>query len=206
MVDFMVFGRVMVERGDGLLSAAGESGEVDHIDFLVGEIAAEEVARLEFQAVGQALQSLLEHLLMVKCQRRQLVDGEPACHAGIVATRDVLHACQREEGDGDDALTRVAVGCGEGAQLLNIGYLQAGFFEQFTPSSIGRVLVDVEESPRERPTALKRFAAALNEQHVDVQAVVAEHDTIGRNGRVGVTVAVLSFHNSGQFILTIGVW
>ena len=38
----------------GLLSA-GEGGEVDHVDFLVGKIAADKVARFELQAVGQTL-------------------------------------------------------------------------------------------------------------------------------------------------------
>ena len=46
--------------------STGECSEIDHVDLLVREIAAEEVARLEFQAVGQALQGLFKHLLVVK--------------------------------------------------------------------------------------------------------------------------------------------
>ncbi len=181
---------------------AGEGGEVDHVDFFVGEVGAEEVAGLELEAVGEALECLLEHLLVVEGQRGQLVDGEPAGHAGIVAALDVLDAGEGEIGDGDDAFARVAVGRGKGAQLLDVGHLQARLLEEFATCAAGGILVDVQEATGEGPAALVGFAAALDEQHVEVKAVVAEHDAVGRHGGMGISVTVVSFHSSQYYQTT----
>ena len=186
----------------GGLVEAGEGGEVDHVDFLVGEVGAEEVAGLELEAVAEALQGLLEHLLVVEGQRGQLVDGEPAGHAGIIAALDVLDAGEGEIGDRDDAFARVAIGRGKGSQLLDVGHLQAGLLEQFATCAVGSILVDVEEAARERPTALVGLAAALDEQHVEVESVIAEHDTVGRHGGVRISVTVVSFHSSQYYQTT----
>ena len=117
-----------------------QGGKVNHVDFLVGKVTADEIAGLEFEAVGQSLQRLFKHLLMVKCQWRQLVDGEPACQTCIVTPEYLLDTGEGEIGNRDDAFAWVAVGRCKGAQLLNIGYLEARLLKQFAPCPVRSVL------------------------------------------------------------------
>jgi len=148
--------------------SSGERGEVYHVDFLIGEITAEEVASLELEAVGKSLQGLFKHELVVESQLWQLVDREPSCHPGIIATLDILDVGQGEKGDGDDTLARVAVGRCKGSELVNIGHLQARLLEEFASSPVGGILIDIEEATWESPVAHEGLAAALDEQDIEV--------------------------------------
>ena len=61
-----------------------------------------EIAGLEFQAAREPFKGLFKHLLVVKGQRRQLIDGKPTGHTGVVAALDILDGLDR--GTGVDGL------------------------------------------------------------------------------------------------------
>ena len=99
-----------------------QNGLVEHLEFLEREFLGQqfEADRLEMYAFAQLVQGHAQDVVVVECQLGYFVHTEPFCLGCIIAPFYLGYLHQRQEGDGEDTLARVAMGVAEAVELLYI--------------------------------------------------------------------------------------
>ena len=151
--------------------------------------------------MAQCLLSLSQNLVVVESQMRHLVECEPPRIGSVIAALHLLHPHQGIVGNGDDALTRVAVGGREGVKLPDISAFQACLFLQLTHRTLLGTLVHIQETARESPSSLVGFDATLHQQHIQLCTVETENDTVGGDTRVRILITILFIFVGNAHIL-----
>ena len=157
-----------------------------------GELLVEQVEphRLEVDVLADTLHGLAEDIVMVESQLRNVIYSPPLGFRGIVTALDGGMLGEGLESDGDDALARVTVHAGEGAELAHLGQFQTRLLFEFALGALFSRLVHAEESSGESPHALVGIKAALDEQHLELFAVETEDHAVSSHRRMGVFVSV----------------
>ena len=71
-------------------------------------------------ALAQLVQGHAQDVVVVECQLGYFVHTEPFCLGCIIAPFYFGYLHQRQEGDGEDTLARVAMGVAEAMELLYV--------------------------------------------------------------------------------------
>ena len=89
-------------------------------------------------------------------------------------------------GEGDDALTRVAVDISKGAYLSHIDVPQSGKFEEHAVGRFVDTLVAADEASVEAPFATTRVHLTTTDEDLQLPFVETEDDTVDRQPDFGM--------------------
>lgn len=182
-----------------------EDGFVQVLELGQGENLGEEFKShgLEMDVLLETGECHAEDFVVVEGQVRDVGPAEPFGFFRIGARFDLGEFDKGVVRDGDHAFARVAPYITEGADFLEIldRKFEPGFLLQFPEGRVGNgfVFLNVQESAGQRPFAgiscSARFAlfAALDQEHLELLAVVSEDHGVSRYGRVRVLISILTF-------------
>ena len=188
-----------------------EDGLVQVLELGEGEDLRQEVEahRLEEDVLPEPLARDAEDLVVVEGEAGDVFHREPFGLVGVGVALHLGESHQGVMGDGDHALARVAVDVAEGAHFLEIlrVHLQLGLLPEFPGGRMGDGLVPFHvqkaagEGPEahESPCAGLFLLAALDQEHFQLLAVIAENDAVRRDGRMRILVGVGAFLCHGLF-------
>jgi hypothetical protein len=128
--------------------------------------------------------------VVIEGERRQVVEREPGDPLGVGRRADLVIAelDQRVVRDRHDPLARIALERAEGVELLEERVGDAGLLAQLAARRLVERLVDVHEAARQGPR-VRRRQRALDQEHLEVGGVEAEHDAVDGERRPRVLVA-----------------
>jgi hypothetical protein len=123
---------------------------------------------------------------------RQIVEREPAdAHrVGRRADPVIAELGERVVRHGDDALARIAAERAERVELLEVDVVDAGLLLELALRGLVDGLVEPHEPTRQRPRVLERRQLALDQQHLEIGLVEAEHHAVHRQRRPRIFVGV----------------
>ena len=129
---------------------------------------------------------------MIEGQLRHLGDGKPFRIRGIGGGFRAMigQFDQRVVSNADNALAGIAIKRSKAIKLLEKDVLQSRFLSQLAPGRVVQCFVHPHEPAWEGPLALERFKAALNQQHLEIGFIEAEHHAIDRQSRSRILIRV----------------
>ena len=131
--------------------------------------------------------------IVVESEGRDFRDGEPSSLSRIVTALNFLSPYQGVMCNRDYPSPRVTAYLAEGVELLDEGVLKSGLLPQLALSSSNCILIHIEETSRERPSALERLYSPLYQKNLQVPSVISEYHAVRGDSRTWIIVCVSAF-------------
>jgi hypothetical protein len=131
-------------------------------------------------------------LVVIERELGEIVEREPAdAHrVGRRADPVIAELGERVVRHGDDALARIAAERAERVELLEVHVLDPGLLLELALRGLVDRLAEPHEPAGQRPRVLERRQLALDQQHLQIGLVEAEHHAVHRQRRAGILVRV----------------
>jgi len=95
--------------------------------------------------------------------------------------------------DTDRVTSRISAGIAERSHLFEMDTGETGLLAELALGRPFQSLVLFHEASRQRPESAKRFAGALNEEHLNAAGLEAEQNNIHGHGRPRMVIAILIY-------------